>query len=217
MFSRHKSEAQEPLTDFFERLNAPLQKMPVQDRAELHTEMRQHLDALVAAHLELGASPVEALDAAIKQFGSPRKTGKNLFREWQRTQGASRSFLRTLLVHAAGVISWLLVLEACAYGMFPTPEAWLLVVPPITIGLIWGRIGPRQLRHSLFSANLIIFLSSLLFAIPFILFPPNREILTFYQIPICCWLPLTSLAVYVSSRCRTFSFKVRGTPDIQPT
>ena len=41
--------------EWFQRLNAPLQRLPLAERVELHTEVRQHLDALVAANKELGS------------------------------------------------------------------------------------------------------------------------------------------------------------------
>lgn len=79
MFHQHNDEH---LDQFFQRLNKPLKRMPQPARAELHAELRQHLAALVAAHEELGSTPEEALDLALRQFGDPAKIGHRLWWEW---------------------------------------------------------------------------------------------------------------------------------------
>lgn len=48
------------LDQWFQQFNAPLKRLPVEERAQLHTEVRQHLEALVAANEELGSTPEEA-------------------------------------------------------------------------------------------------------------------------------------------------------------
>lgn len=68
---------------FFLRLDAPLCRMPEPERADLHTELRQHLETLVAAQLELGASPEEAIESALSSFGDPTNVGRKLMREWR--------------------------------------------------------------------------------------------------------------------------------------
>ncbi len=67
---------------FLARLNPPLRWMPRAARMELHAELRQHLDALAAAHEELGSTPEEAFDLALRQFGDPAKIGRKLWWEW---------------------------------------------------------------------------------------------------------------------------------------
>ena len=54
-----------PLNDpqvehWFQRLNAPLKRLPAEERTQIHQEVRQHLEALAAANEELGSSPEEA-------------------------------------------------------------------------------------------------------------------------------------------------------------
>lgn len=68
---------------FYLRLNEPLRRMPAPERAELHQELRQHLETLAAAHLELDASPEEAIEAALRSFGDPAIVGRKLMREWR--------------------------------------------------------------------------------------------------------------------------------------
>ena len=77
------SRFDDPQTEqFLARLNKPLRWMPRSARVELHAELRQHLDALIAAHEELGSSPEEAFDLALHQFGDPAKIGRKLWWEW---------------------------------------------------------------------------------------------------------------------------------------
>ena len=96
----HSQLSDEQTQQFFERLNKPLKHMPQNVRAELHTELRQHLDALVAANEELGSSPEEAFELALRQFGDPAKIGRKLWWEWflgsrRRAQpGFSRCLIR---------------------------------------------------------------------------------------------------------------------------
>ena len=82
MFSQFDNEEVEA---YFNRLNAQMKKMPTEDRAEMHQEVRQHLEALAAAHEELGATPREAAEAALRQFGEPRYIGKRMFVEWRHS------------------------------------------------------------------------------------------------------------------------------------
>ena len=69
---------------FVKKLNKSLRWTPASVRTELHAELRQHLEALAAAHEELGSSPDEAFDLALLQFGDPTKIGRKLWWEWFR-------------------------------------------------------------------------------------------------------------------------------------
>ena len=101
MFSQFDNEEVET---YFHRLNAQLKKMPPEDRAELHQELRQHLDALAAAHEELGATPEEAARAALRRFGDPKRLGRKMFQEWWQTVHSGErqvvpAILTVLLIH----------------------------------------------------------------------------------------------------------------------
>ena len=67
---------------FVAKLNKSLRWTPALVRTELHAELRQHLEALAAAHEELGSSPEDAYDLALRQFGDPAKIGRKLWWEW---------------------------------------------------------------------------------------------------------------------------------------
>lgn len=74
----HAPEVEAYLSEMTRQMGA----MPAEQRAEIHEELRQHLDALIAAHEEVGTPPAEAVGAALAQFGAPRKLGRKLRREW---------------------------------------------------------------------------------------------------------------------------------------
>ncbi len=85
-----------PLNDpqveqWLQRLNAPLKRLPAEERAALHLEVRQHLDALAAANEELGSAPQDAAELALKQFGDPGKFGKRMAQEWSQEKMGFRA------------------------------------------------------------------------------------------------------------------------------
>lgn len=85
------SPLNDPSVDqWFQQFNAPLKRLPVEERAQLHTEVRQHLEALVVANEELGSSPEEAWVHALVQFGNPRALGERLAHEWRESRVVPR-------------------------------------------------------------------------------------------------------------------------------
>lgn len=88
------------IEDWFQRLNAPLKRLPADERTQLHLEVRQHLDALAAANAELGSSPDEARRFALEQFGDPSRFGKKMVQEWQAGKGGFRADLTAVLLGA---------------------------------------------------------------------------------------------------------------------
>ena len=75
MFNQLESRA---LDQWFQRFNTALRRLPAAERADLHQEVRQHLDSLVAANEELGSSPDEAWELALAQFGDPARIGRRI-------------------------------------------------------------------------------------------------------------------------------------------
>jgi uncharacterized membrane protein len=67
-----------PLDEFLDQLERPLHRLSVSERQEWREEARQHLVYLAEAHEELGASPDEALQAAMRQFGNPQRISREL-------------------------------------------------------------------------------------------------------------------------------------------
>ncbi len=169
MHSRFDDEQTEK---FFERLNKPLKRMPQNVRAELHTELRQHLDALTAANEELGSVPDEAFDLALRQFGDPAKIGRKLWWDWflgswKRPSEDFHAVLYALLMYAVSAVALPGLLLAVffsillarngmddataeVYGRFAT--VFLTVGIPACAGLLTGRRFPRQAVPAMFWA-----------------------------------------------------------------
>src|SRR5438105_1069741 len=78
MDSRHSPVS---FDEYLAQLSRQLDLAPHAWSRELRQELRQHLEALVAAHMELGSSPEEAIAAALRQFGDPVLIGRRLSRE----------------------------------------------------------------------------------------------------------------------------------------
>ena len=103
-----------PLNDpqveqWFQRLNAPLKRLPAEERTQIHQEVRQHLEALAAANKELGSSPEEAWEHALKQFGDPGKFGKRMAREWKLGKTGCRVEIVAIgFGFGLQVLSWLI-------------------------------------------------------------------------------------------------------------
>ena len=202
-----------PLNDpqveqWFQRLNAPLKRLPAADRVELHEEVRQHLDALVAANIELGSSPQEAWGHALTQFGNPTRIGRRLAWEWRRGQGwvsaDMAGVLYTLgahLVSAATLISCtFLVLTA-----FPLYDPgtyfgleWLIAVPIIT-GTAVGRKFPKRALAGAFYGALVWPLLPLATLFPGFTTDPPKIVLAEIAIFAAWWLSLTCVAAYLAS------------------
>ena len=136
-----------PLSDphvdeWFQRFSGALKRLPAAERADLHQEVRQHLESLVAANEELGSSPQEAWQLAMAQFGDPAKIGWRLRREalaLPRDPNQWAANPRT----AAGIYSFVLCtgsLALLAVVTFVFASAALVLAPgmavssPVSIG-----------------------------------------------------------------------------------
>ena len=157
MFSQFDNEEME---NYFNGLNAQLKRMPAADRAEAHQELRQHLDALIAAHEELGATPQEATEAAIRQLGDPVKMGRKLFQEWQlsRCGHALSTFVPILCASA--------LLFTVTIGCASTPvhrgtpewfcDVFIFGIPPIVTGSVIGLFRPGAAIRNVAQASLAV-------------------------------------------------------------
>ncbi len=170
-----------PLNDpqvehWFQRLNAPLKRLPAGERAEVHQEVRQHLEALAEANEELGSSPSEALELALQQFGDPSKFGRHMAWEWKRKQGIVSLDMAAVLYgisRHAGLALGLMALCILKYvldrggieiagGSALLPYGYLVGVPTLT-GWAIGRKYPSQaLRSTLHTAFVLPILPTLI-------------------------------------------------------
>ena len=157
MFSQFDNEEME---NYFNGLNAQLKRMPAADRAEAHQELRQHLDALIAAHEELGAIPQEATEAAIRQLGDPVKTGRKLFREWQlsRSRGSHLPILEIICASGLLFALYLGVLNLQAQSNIPiwVRGLWIYLCPPLIAGSVFGLFRPSNALRNAAQASLAL-------------------------------------------------------------
>jgi hypothetical protein len=206
-----------PLNDpqveqWFQRLNAPLRRLSVEERAELHSEVRQHLEALVAANEELGSSRQEAWEHALAQFGDPTRIGRRLAWEWRRGKGWVRSDvspdmgavlygLGASTVAYAGISrAYVFLCTPARYGEFLNSHKEIMALAmsvafPILMGLMVGRKCPmRALTGALYAALLWP-------ALPLAVTATDLGPVELHQLLIweCSWLTLSSGAAYLAS------------------
>lgn len=205
MFNTHKEE----WDDYLRRLHRPLRGLPPDARAEAQQELRQHLDALVAAHRELGATEDAAVRAALRSFGDPARVGRRLVREWQRKHSRVSTewwaVLFTLAFYALAVS----VTRSGDIFMGRTTDTVqvivALVVIPLVTGATTGLLFPKVavasvLFATLSTASLLLLPAVLLLALE----PDAGTIYAFkvFTVQAMCWLPLSCLAAYVTSALR---------------
>lgn len=88
------------LDDYITTLGRRLQGLSQTQREEDLHEVRQHLEALIAGHVQRGLSEAEAVDAALRQFGRAEQIGKDL----AAAQQPSRPLWHYLLMYAGCVL-----------------------------------------------------------------------------------------------------------------
>ena len=154
-----------PLNDpqvehWFQRLNGPLKRLPAEQRAELHAEVRQHLEALAKANEELGSTPEEAWEHALTQFGDPGKFGKKMAQEWQQGKTGFRADLAAILSVIGGqtllglvgyIPLWVWLHSHATLAGFPTAIATALsYVESLCLYTAVGRKYPFQALKAVF-------------------------------------------------------------------
>ncbi len=173
------------MDDYVQRLNAQLRKMPPQERAE---ELRQHLEAQARAHEELGATPAEAMQAALRSFGDPARIGRKLYWEWRQTrrQRAVSSLLPfllgTMIVCAVPLLcfAWM---NSQGIGDFPGFPRYCLLLgfTPLLTGTLLGLCFPRRAVRLMVTASAIWIASFLLLNAARFYFWLGLDSLRFYQ------------------------------------
>ncbi|MCW3051252.1 MAG: FtsW/RodA/SpoVE family cell cycle protein [Chthonomonadales bacterium] len=107
LFKNHppQSEASpsSQIEDYLDHLCALLiHKRTYQQRLAIREEVRSHLLVLAAGHEELGSNPVEAIQAAIHQFGDAKQIGRSLLSEYRKPFVLNRQLLWMLMPVAVG-------------------------------------------------------------------------------------------------------------------
>ena len=97
------SKTSESLDTYLAQIGRELRQLPAQARADELREIEAHLRALVLASRQLeDIGEAEATAAALKQFGVPRRVGRNLRRAWERRQ--PEAWWRAVVAPIAGVV-----------------------------------------------------------------------------------------------------------------
>ncbi len=137
MFNPLENEASEA---WFQRLNAPLKRLPAEERAALHVEVRQHLEALAAANEELGSSLEEAWDLARTQFGDPGKFGRKMRREAHAPSRDPNQWSKNPLTAAAMYTFFQCLILAGAMQLFMllADGTLLLIAPALPVNDPWN-------------------------------------------------------------------------------
>jgi hypothetical protein len=146
------------LERYLEELERPLTALTPEARAEWREEARQHLAALAAAHEELGSSPEEAVEAALRQFGDARQIGRQVQQsspEGLQKGGSWRAIGRAYLLFSAplmaGIIAmigfgyaYVLSLNPAALDAMRVAGACAFVAVPVAGGWRVGRRMPGR-------------------------------------------------------------------------
>lgn len=72
------------LDTYLSTLDNEIKTLPLEERITAREELRQHLDAMIAAEVELGATQSVAIDTAVKNFGNAKELGQRMRIESER-------------------------------------------------------------------------------------------------------------------------------------
>jgi len=154
--SERQAATEARIEDYLDCVTAPLLALPGERCTGIRDELRSHLQALVTAHEELGASPDEAALAAQHQFGDPRRVGRDLARQWRRDPAnvTFGRFYRRALVWFGGLAALNLVVVVALnqnHMVIPMPlwlyqtvlAGWFITGTPIVAGWQLGKNAPK--------------------------------------------------------------------------
>ena len=206
MFNPLQNEA---LDQWFQRFNAPLKRLPAEERAELHQEVRQHLESLVAANEELGSPPQEAWEHALMQFGDPARIGRRLAWEWRRGRGWVSPDMTAVLyglgahVVIASALIFCTVLVMTVFQLYDNSGTTFiveyLVGVPTLVGAAIGRRFPDRALTGAFHAAVAWPLLPLMVACAVSMTRLNIPDLLSVMLWPAAWLTLGCGAAYVAS------------------
>ena len=216
------------LEQYLETLDVHLAALPDERRRGLREEARQHVLDLAAAHRELGSDEDEALQAALRQFGDPRRVGKQYRRtlgrpwwaawwpqehEWERRFPRSWHILRPSLAffavlggHVAGFLGLNLALIASTEAG-PLPEltavyaALSLVSVPILGGRAAGAKMTAPLRPGTVAGLLLMMLPMVLYGVMFAMWADGGVMAPYVQPALgWLWVPVAGVSAAFSKR-----------------
>ena len=132
--------------------------VPATAMQDMRREMRDHLQAAIAANAELGATPDAAVATALQQFGKPGYVAQQWRSEWEKTLAATtsgrlESSLKVALKVWGGsdivttLLCLLLPILTLSASVSPLRSALILTIffaPPLISGAL---IGVRSRRY----------------------------------------------------------------------
>ena len=160
------AERERQIEAYLDEIFAPLAgRMPTPTLAERRAEMRAHLEALIAAHRELGSEPAAAIRAALETMGDARPLGRAWGREcrraasapvWNETASLGSIVIAasTLFVSASLAASWSVGLERfLGHNFFELALGGPML--PLSAGFMVGRWRGRHTLGSRWGLLLI--------------------------------------------------------------
>lgn len=194
------------LERYLDEISKPL---PEPQRSEWREEVRQHLEALIAAHQELGLSRDAATEVAIASFGEAQIIGKNVQREtndlrFQPPHPVLDGAFRFLMAIFPGFLTLGVAAGFYAFdggdeylaNIGRLADAFSLILPLFAGWVVGRKASPRHLRRDLLAAPLLGYIASLPMAMTFsCLHQPNWRP---SPVEIALWLPYALGAAWLS-------------------
>lgn len=213
------------IDDCMARLARQLKSLPAAEREEHLRELRQHLDALIAMHRELGAMEEEAVRAALHSFGDPTRIGRQMAQEWRRRQQSQmsvelRAVLFTLTVYSLAVYAThagdIFLGATMSSGQALVALAGIPLLTGAMTGALFSRIAVPAVLYATASLVGMVWLPALLLLV---VAPDDGTTyaLKVFAVQSACWLPLSCLAAYGASALRRRTSYHVGWSDLKLT
>lgn len=142
-----------PLEQYIETVETRLRALPPEQRNNEVEEIRQHLESMVAAHVELGYGEQEAVELSLTQFGKAERVGKDLNRVHLRNERRLVPIQIVLVILLSQFVIYQLVpietsaLLALSHWPDPVVRCAIVLFPSLTwlvSGWITGLLLPRR-------------------------------------------------------------------------
>jgi len=202
------------IEDYLDHVVAQLLALPRERRIEIRDELRQHLQAIAAAHEELGDAPDAAAAAALSKFGDPTRIGREFARTWRaalfsedRTAFPAAAMKQGLLWFGAAGVLFL-----AFAAILPNWSSWLMdavwkpvfVALPLAAGWRTGSAAPARSGLGAFYALATLTFATLPVSMLIFWFTdaPLVEHTVLISLMLAAWTPLGCFSAAVSGALR---------------
>jgi hypothetical protein len=158
------------LDQYLSTLGKEIKDLPAVERDSVHEELRQHLDAMIAAEEELGAAQAVAIESALASFGDAKTIGRRLRIE------SEKKLVTPQMRQAMSIVGTVLLAQVflVIFGgqLFPSPahNFWFLLITALAVGIYVERRYPDNGLEGTMAFQLItqslLFLTTLLILCP---------------------------------------------------